>query len=179
MSKTHSLDRYSRRNAVDYALTYALHPNPEYRYFLVAGNLGGDCSNFISQCLYAGGAPMDFGSQRPWWYKKSPRGNMNDTWSISWAVAHSLYWCLKVRNELKLPGLKGEEVPDDSLMQLGDVIQFEDFNGMVYHSGIVTSFAVEGGRKVPLISHHTYNAINVPYTEHSAKKIHFMKIAVT
>lgn len=172
------VDRYNRMDAVKYALTYALHPNPYYRYFLVEGNLGGDCSNFISQCLYAGGAPMDFGSPRPWWYKKGP-GGMSDTWSISWAVAHSLYWCLKVRNELNIPGLQGEEVPDAGLLQLGDVIQYENYNGMIYHSGIVTSFSYEGGKKEPLISHHTYNAINVPYTEHSAKKIHFMRIKVS
>jgi hypothetical protein len=171
-------NNYLRERAVNYALKYALSPNPEYIYFLEHGDGGGDCSNFISQCLRAGGAPMDFGGPRPWWYNKGAGGTGDDRWSVSWAVAHSLYWCLKVRNELKLPGLKGEEVIDINMLEMGDVIQYENYSGIVYHSGIVTSFGYEGGRKIPLISHHTYNAINVPYFKHAAMKMHFMKIRI-
>ena len=76
---------YDRKKAVQYALRYGLNPNPAYRLFEAGG---GDCTNFISQCLHAGKAPMDWSSKYPWWYTA-------EKWSFSWSVAHSLYWCIK------------------------------------------------------------------------------------
>ena len=38
--------------ACAYAETFALKPNPNYKSF---EDIGGDCTNFISQILYAGG----------------------------------------------------------------------------------------------------------------------------
>ena len=38
--------------ACAYAETFALNPNPNYKYF---EDIGGDCTNFASQILYAGG----------------------------------------------------------------------------------------------------------------------------
>ncbi len=43
---------YDRNAAVEYALTYNLNPNPEYQSL---DAVGGDCTNFVSQALYAGG----------------------------------------------------------------------------------------------------------------------------
>ena len=45
---------YRRFDAVRYAAAWALSRNPVYPDFT---NMGGDCANFISQCLRAGGAP--------------------------------------------------------------------------------------------------------------------------
>ena len=39
-------------DACSYAETFALKPNPNYKYF---EHIGGDCTNFISQILFAGG----------------------------------------------------------------------------------------------------------------------------
>ena len=39
---------YDRQKAVDYALTWALDRNPKFYDF---SSLGGDCTNFISQCI--------------------------------------------------------------------------------------------------------------------------------
>lgn len=174
-----SLNSYRRQNAVSYGVKFALNPNPAYRYFPEHGDGGGDCSNFISQCLRAGGAPMDYTSERPWWYSSNGTADVNEhTWSVSWSVAHSLYWCLKVRNELNLPGLKGLEVPDINMLELGDIIQYEDYTGKIYHSAIITSFSYNGGVKLPLITQHTFNALNISYVKPAAKKMHFMKIKI-
>ncbi|MFA9399012.1 MAG: amidase domain-containing protein [Clostridiaceae bacterium] len=160
---------YNRKAAVTYAKTYALNPNPDYKFFYVFGEGGGDCTNFVSQCLHAGNIPMEFNPQsQPWWYNR-----VNNQWSISWAVAHSFYWTLKVRNEKKLTGLKGLEIKDISSLELGDVICYENYNGMVYHSAIITGF--QGGE--PLITQHTFNALDIPYTKYKAKKAHYMKIS--
>lgn len=168
--------RYSRTNAVNYATRYALKPNPAYRYFPLVNDSSGDCANFISQCLRAGGAPMNFTSRVPWWYRSNNSANvMDDTWSVSWAVAHSLYWTLKTNERSKLPGPKGLEASNISALQLGDLMFFEDNKGKIFHSAIVTGFS----NKVPLISHHSFEALNIPYTRTwGAKKIHFLKITV-
>ncbi|MCT8975456.1 amidase domain-containing protein [Clostridium sp. CX1] len=167
---------YSRTAAVNYAVTYALKPNPAYRYFPLINDTSGDCANFVSQCLRAGGAPMNFTSRSPWWYRSNSNNNVkDDTWSISWAVAHSLYWTLKINEQSGLQGPKGREVSSIGELELGDLMFFEDNNGKIFHSAIVTGFS----NKVPLISHHSFEALNIPYTRTwGAKKIHFLKITI-
>ena len=55
---------YTRLAAVNYAVRWALSRNPAFENFSGQGH-GGDCTNFISQCLYAGGWTMnDWGSTK-------------------------------------------------------------------------------------------------------------------
>lgn len=164
---------YSGTDAASYALKFALQPNKRYRYFKSAGEGGGDCSNFVSQCLLAGGAPMDLKPPHPWWYMGS--GGLKDRWSLSWAVAHSLYWCLKLRGAKNLPGLKGIEVENIAQLNIGDIIQYENSKGIIYHSAIITSIGYEG----PRISQHSYDAVNISPIKPAAKKLHLMKIIVS
>jgi hypothetical protein len=169
---------YSRDAAVSYALKYALNPNPQYKYFATHNDGGGDCSNFVSQCLSAGGAPMSYDSPNPWWYKNTTSNSSRDSWSISWSVANSLYWCLKTRGKLNISGLKGIEISDMDMLEPGDVIQYENFNGIIYHSAIITAFTYEKGSKFPLISQHSFDAKNISYVKPKAKKTHFIKIMI-
>ena len=48
---------YDRQAAVDYAHRWAYHRNPNFYNF---DELGGDCTNFASQCLYAGTGVMNY-----------------------------------------------------------------------------------------------------------------------
>ena len=54
------LELYDRDAAVAYARQYALSYNPQYaNYKSSTGAAGrGDCMNFVSQCLHAGGMPI-------------------------------------------------------------------------------------------------------------------------
>lgn len=167
---------YSRTAAVSYAVKYALKPNPAFRYFKLQQDTSGDCSNFISQCLLAGGAPMVYHSNNQWWYNNKGTSNVaDDTWSQSWTVAHALYWLLKINNESNLPGPKGLEVSSVNMLKLGDVIFFENINGIKFHSAIVTSIS----NGIPLISHHSFEALNIPYNSSwPATKLKFLKISV-
>ena len=47
---------YDRMAAVEYARKWALGRNPKFRDY---EEWGGNCTNFISQCINAGGIPMD------------------------------------------------------------------------------------------------------------------------
>ena len=50
-------ERYRREPALRYAARWAMGRNPAYYDFT---DLGGDCTNFVSQCLFAGGCRMNF-----------------------------------------------------------------------------------------------------------------------
>jgi len=170
-------NQYSRINAVRYARTYALHPNPSFRYFpLINNESSGDCANFISQCLLAGGGPMTFSGSHPWWYNKANTvSTKDDTWSVTWTVANSLYWTLKVNQQSKSSGIKGLEIYDNSLLELGDLVFFEGNNGNIFHSAIITSFRYAQ----PLVSHHSFEALDINYTNSwPAKRVHFLKISL-
>jgi hypothetical protein len=170
-------NKYNNTSAVRYALTYALNPNPQYRFIPGSDEDGADCSNFMSQCLRAGGAPFAYDSL-PWWYRVNGPRPSDDRWSFSWSVAHSLYWTLKRRKQNKIRGLKAQEVNDMGMLQLGDIIQYEDKNGKIYHSAMVTAFTIDRGVRVPLISQHSKNGRNISHFKEKARKMHFMKIEV-
>lgn len=116
--------KYDNLSAVEYAKKYALTPNLNY-HFIDPNNdgIGDDCTNFISQCLYAGACPMVY-SPIPWFYK-SLTSKPYYTASLSWSVAHSLYWFLKTNEEKHGYGPKGSEIKDLSLLTLGDLIFLE------------------------------------------------------
>lgn len=132
---------YDRRKAVQYAERWWNSYNPEYRIFDV------DCTNYVSQCLRAGGAPMRGAPvrERGWWYS-------GDNWSFSWAVAHSLRWYLSGSTQ----GLKGTEVENASELLPGDVICY-DFqgDGRWDHNTIVVAKDSYG---MPLVNAHTDNS---------------------
>ncbi len=150
---------YDRNSAVGYALKYALDPNPAYVYYQ-----GNDCTNFVSQCLRAGGCEMDYNRDHPWWYN-------NGKSSICWAVAHSLYWYIRENSQNKSFGIKADTYIIDHIDQyaekiegkiaLGDIIQYRNFKDKIQHSCIITGF--DPINNEPLVSHHTYEAKNVTW----------------
>ena len=141
-----SVTQYNRQKAVDYANKWWNSYNPRFRAFEV------DCTNFISQCLWAGGAPMSFTNSRSkgWWYRGN--GSRTDNWSFSWAVAHNLRWYLATSKS----GLTATEVTSPDQLELGDVICYDfDGDGRWQHNTIVTAKDAAG---MPLVNAHTDNS---------------------
>lgn len=136
---------YNRAKAVEYANRWWNSYNPDYRHF------EDDCTNYISQCLFAGGAPMTYGSRASgWWYKGT--GGSGDVWSYSWTVAHALRWYLTNSKT----GLTAKEVDSSNQLTLGDVICYDfDGDGRWQHNAIVTAIGING---MPLVNAHTVNA---------------------
>lgn len=64
---------YNRILAIKYAEKWAYNRNSEYYNF---DDIGGDCTNFISQCIFAGSQIMNYNKNNGWYYingnKKSP-----------------------------------------------------------------------------------------------------------
>lgn len=69
------LELYDRDAAVAYARQYALSFNSQYANY---ANSGGDCMNFVSQCLHAGGMPIK--QQGFLWY--GARSGSSASWKV-------------------------------------------------------------------------------------------------
>lgn len=133
--------RYNRLEAVKYAERWWNSHNPVYKLF------ENDCTNFISQCLHAGGAPMRGYPNRSkgWWYR-------SNNWSYSWSVANTMRWYLSGSKQ----GLRGEEVRAPELLIPGDVICYDfDGDGRWQHNTIVVAKDEMG---MPLVNAHTHNS---------------------
>lgn len=132
---------YDRVAAVAYANRWWNSYNLAYERFAV------DCTNYVSQCLYAGGAPIRGmpNQSSGWWYQ-------GENWSFSWSVAHSLRWYLGTSTV----GLQGKEVHSALELSPGDVICY-DFqgDGRWDHNTIVVAKDAYGS---PLVNAHTDNS---------------------
>jgi hypothetical protein len=134
---------YNRASAVQYAETWWNGVNPQYM------NLEVDCTNFVSQCLFAGGLPMVYTGKREsgWWYRGKSGGQ--ELWSYSWAVAHSLSRFLHGSGRATRVGSPTE-------LTYGDVICYDwDGDGRWQHNVLITGIDAAG---MPLVNAHTYNA---------------------
>ena len=129
---------YDRFKAVQYAERWWNEYNPAYQEF------GNNCTNFISQCLHAGGGPMRGAPNRSkgWWYS-------GKSWSYSWSVAHALYLYLKNSTI----GLRAKEVSKPEELMLGDIICYDfEGDGRFNHNTIVTAKDIHG---MPLVNANT------------------------
>jgi hypothetical protein len=138
---------YDREAARSYAERHWNEPNPQFIHFDV------DCTNYVSQCLYAGGAPMNYtgGRESGWWYKGRSGGR--ELWSYSWSVAHALHWYLMSG---RTDGLSADQVGSAQELTIGDVICYDfDGDGRFEHSTVVTG---ADGAGMPLVNAHTSNA---------------------
>ncbi len=130
---------YDRLKAVQYAERWWNSFNPQYPQFT------DDCTNYISQCLYAGGIPMWGKPNRSkgWWIE----GKSN--WSFSWTVAHAFMLMLKAAAWTK-------EVKNPSQLMIGDIICYDfEGDGRFNHNTIVTGKDEYGN---PLVNAHTTNS---------------------
>jgi len=139
---------YIRSKAVEYAHKWAFSRNPKYLNY---DGLGGDCTNFISQCVFAGGARMNYTPTYGWYYIN---GNNK---SPSWTGVEFLYNFL-TKNKGVGPYGVAAELHD---IEPGDIIQLS-FDGKNYTHSL---FVVQVGQPVPervLIATHTADADNRP-----------------
>ena len=56
---------YNRENAVAYARKFAFSQNSQFANF---AGIGGNCTNFVSQCIYAGSCEMNYRPTFGWYY---------------------------------------------------------------------------------------------------------------
>ncbi|QQE76682.1 amidase domain-containing protein [Brevibacillus composti] len=141
----HGAGGYDASRAIAYAERFWNRANPAYPQFT------DNCTNYISQCLHAGGIPMLFSREkgRGWWM----RGNgKNASWSFSWSVAHSLYLLLKSGG----PPMRAVQVASVEELEPGDIICYDfDGDGRFQHNTIIVA---RDENNIPLVNANTTNS---------------------
>ena len=132
-------------SAVDYAKKWAKSRNPKYYNF---DNIGGDCTNFISQCIYSGCKTMNYTPIFGWYY------NSINSRSPAWTGVDELYSFL-IKNKDVGPFGKKVSLSD---VRLGDVIQLQNASGKFFHTLIVSDITPFG----VMVCSHTRDALNLP-----------------
>ena len=149
---------YNRGAAVAYARRWALDRNPAYYDFSL---VGGDCTNFASQCIHAGAKIMNFTPIMGWYYKTSKDR------TAAWSGVEFLYQFLVNNRSL---GPYGHLV-SQSEAKPGDIVQLGTSSGDFYHSPVVTSV-----EPVILVAAHSFDVLDKPLTTYSYDVARFIHI---
>ena len=160
---------YDRNKAVAYARQWAFRRNPAYYDF---ENIGGDCTNFASQCLYAGAGVMNYTPDVGWYYQ-SPTNR-----AAAWTGVEYFYNFL-IGNFAGVGEGAGPFAEEVALadVKIGDFIQFGRATGDFYHTPVVVGFS----RGVPLLAAHSYDAYNrllTSYRYEQLRCIHIIGVRV-
>lgn len=157
---------YNRERAVEYARRWALSRNP--LFFDFTGG-GGDCTNFISQCVFAGTGVMNYTPTFGWYYI-SP-----DDRAPAWSGVDEFYNFLTELPEFTLEnggtGPYGQNVRQANEIQIGDIVQLQNMQGEYYHTLIISGFK---DRDI-LVCAHSDDALDRPlssYPYYSLRIIH-------
>ena len=118
---------YERERAVEYALKWADRRNPLFYEF---DGLGGDCTNFVSQCVLAGSCVMNFTPDYGWYFIDA------EDRSPSWTGVEFFYDFMVGNSGA---GPFGREITREEL-EVGDVIQLGREGEGYYHSLLVVGF---------------------------------------
>lgn len=165
--------KYNREAAVAYADSWVGIRNEDWADFT---GQGGNCQNFVSQCLYAGGIPRDISGKEAWSWKKEDSNLPENDWdTLSWINVEAF------RNYTALNrgyGLAAQ--PDAPYLcgEPGDIIQMgfqERWSHTVLISRVVTDR--EGHTVDYLIHSNTADLKNVPVSAYSLPYQTLTKIA--
>ena len=160
-----NIKAYDRAAAKEYARRWAFARNPAYYNF---NAIGGDCTNFASQCIYAGAGVMNFTPTFGWFYR-----SLNDR-TPSWTGVEYLYNFL-VGNEGVGPFAEDRPLAE---LEIGDIVQLGTAAGDFYHSPVVVD--KRGDRLY--IAAHSYDAYNRPLSSYNyaiARGIHILGVRTT
>lgn len=148
---------YNRMAAVKYARMWALNRNPKFKDY---EDWGGNCTNYISQCVNAGGVPMDsYGDNimKEWyWYSDTKR-------TPTWTGAQPFFEYLTGNNKDNTDnfGVYAQVANYDEL-ELGDIIQLVE-DDKAYHTMIITRVLLDGEQVHDyLVSQNTYDLLDYP-----------------
>ena len=150
---------YNRENAVAYARKYAFSQNSQFGNF---AGIGGNCTNSVSQCIFAGGCEMNYKPTFGWYYISL------DERSPSWTGVEYFYNFITENADV---GPFGRVVTRDEL-ELGDVIQLGREAEGYYHTLIVVGFDSDD----VLVAAQTDNAYARPLSTYTYDFSRFIKV---
>ena len=155
---------YDRRASVDYAHRWAYGRNPNYFSY---DGIGGDCTNFASQCLYAGSGVMNYTPTFGWYYIDANRK------APAWTGVPYFYNFV-TRDEIS-EGPYGVNVPIELILP-GDFVQLK-FNEWEYgHTPVIVSTGETPTLQNTLVAAHSEDADWRPISTYQFRDIRFIHI---
>lgn len=117
-----------------------------YNYTEYATNHGADCTNYVSQCMYAGGVPMD----NKWWYDK------DYLWSYEWFSANAHFEHFSASNTYY------ENITSSTNIVPGNPMYYDYLNndGWYDHAAICVGYNSNG---VPIVNSHSNDYYHVQW----------------
>lgn len=156
---------YRRAEAEAYARFWAYGRNPAFYDY---ETIGGDCTNFASQCIYAGTGVMNYTPTFGWYYISA------DDKAPAWTGVEYLHNFL-VRPEVS-PGPVCTVTQELALAEPGDVIQLI-FQGDVFqHSPVVIQNDGSGEASGIQIAAHSYDANCRPLSSYNYQQYRVLHI---
>ncbi|MBQ2712439.1 MAG: amidase domain-containing protein [Clostridia bacterium] len=146
---------YYRQLAINYARRWAFDRNPAYYDF---SSIGGDCTNYVSQCLFAGSGIMNTDANLGWYYY-----SVNDRAPAWTGVSFLSDFLLRKQQST---GVYGKIVSLNEV-EPGDVIQLEDDEGELYH----TVFVCARSNADVFVASHSADRWYYPLQAYHAAKI--------
>lgn len=148
---------YNRGAAVEYARRWAFNRNPEYFDF---EKLGGDCTNFASQCILAGSRVMNYTPTLGWYYRSAYDR------APAWSGVEYLHNFLVNNRKIGPFG----RVVSASEVSAGDIVQLGNASGF-YHCPVITAVL-----PTVLVAAHSYDALDIPLSSYKFERLRFIHI---
>lgn len=156
---------YDREAAVRYAHRWAYHRNPRYLNF---DELGGDCTNFASQCLYAGAGVMNDTPTFGWYYISS--GQRAPAWT------GVTYFYNFLTRTAQSRGPFGAEVSVREVRP-GDFVQLRFAAGVPFgHNPVVVAVGDTPGPENILLAAHSQDTDFRPLNTYPYMEVRFLHI---
>ena len=157
---------YERARVLEYARRWALARNPLFYNFT---DVGGDCTNFVSQCVLAGCCVMNGTTDFGWYYR-----NESDR-APAWTGVQ-FFWDFFVgapdfRTRNGGVGPFGRACGREEL-ESGDVVQLGRENGEYYHTLLVLERV---GREV-YVAAHSNDVYDRPLSSYNAPRVRFLHV---
>ncbi len=149
---------YDRRRAVEYARRWALSRNP---LFIDFTGQGGNCTSFVSQCIFAGAPVMNYTPTFGWYYVSA------ENRAPAWSGVDELYSFLTGAPDFaqanKGYGPYATDARRAGAIDVGDVIQLANSNGEFYHTLIISQFTDTD----ILVCAHSNDALDRPLSSYN------------
>lgn len=156
---------YDRAAAVEYANKWAYGRNPDFTDF---SSMGGDCTNFASQCILAGAhGVMNFTPTYGWFYR-----SINNR-TASWTGVQYLYNFLTTNQGI------GPFASETTIREIrpGDIAQLRISGNVFHHSPVVVEVKNDNPTLDDvLVAAHSYDVNCKPLSSYNPRQVRFLHI---